>query len=137
MRANVAFAVLGLVEADEEAKRLIETGDTEAQRVLVKNQHNNKMEPALFVYGERGVECKVTDAVDEKESLRQAIQENTLHRWLLTDYELLLQCEKMERACIFADQFETMGVSEAWISQSHSLLEATMMPSSGIWNGNC
>lgn len=116
-------AILQLVESDEIALKKIESGDTDAKRVLVKNQRNGKMEPALKVYGEIGIECKITDERDEREFLRQAIQENTLHEQL-TDYELLLQCHKMEDSGFTrAEQAETMGVSEAWISQSHSLLD--------------
>jgi hypothetical protein len=115
-------AILQLMEADEIAKKKIASGE-ECRRVLVKNQKNGRLEPALKVYGEDGVECKITDEKDEKEFLRQAIQENTLHE-ALTDYELLLQCKQMQdRGFSRSEQAETMDASEAWISQSHSLLE--------------
>lgn len=114
--------ILNLIEKDEAALKLIQAGEKDVKRVMVKNPKTGKMEPALKVYGEQGVECKITEEQDEREFLRQAIQENTLHEQL-TDYELLLQCEKMEKAGFSrADQAETMDVSEAWISQSHSLL---------------
>lgn len=116
-------AINQLIEADQEALDSIEQGDKKAERVLCKNPRNGRMEPALVVYGDGGVECKITDERDEREFLRQAIQENTLHEQL-TDYELLLQCRKMEEAGFSrAEQAQTMGKSEAWISQSHSLLD--------------
>ncbi len=115
-------SVLALISEDELAEKQIAAGDKNAKRVLVKNPKTGKKEPALKVYGEQGVECKITDETDEREFLRQAIQENTLHE-SLTDYELLLQCKKMEEAKFSrAEQAETMEVSEAWISQSHTLL---------------
>ena len=117
-------AILGLMEADEEAQKKIAAGDTTAERVMVMNQRTKKKEPALDVYGKQGVECKICDAKDEKDALRQAIVENTLHEGL-TEFELLLQCEKMEKAGISrAEQAEIVDMSEAWISQSHSLLNA-------------
>jgi hypothetical protein len=117
-------AILDLLRQDAEALDKINAGEKDVSRVLVKNQRNRKMEPALDVYGERGVECKIIDGASEKERLRQAVQENTLHE-PLTDYELLLQCDQMERVGMTrAEQAETTGFSEAWISQSHSLLAA-------------
>lgn len=115
-------AICLLVERDQEAERKIKAGDKNAKRILVKNQKNGKMETAVSVYLDQGVECKITDETDEKEFLRQAIQENTLHE-SLTDYELLLQCRQMEDAGFTrSDQADTMDMSEAWISQSHGLL---------------
>jgi len=115
-------AISQLIDSDEAAVKQIAAGNKTISRVLVKNPKNGKMEPALKVYCEQGVECKITDEKDEREFLRQAIQENTLHEGL-TDYELLLQCKKMEESKFSrAEQAATMDVSEAWISQSHSLI---------------
>jgi hypothetical protein len=116
-------AISQLIEQDEEALERINNGEKGVQRVIVRNPVNGKMEPALKVYGEQGVECKITNVDNEKEYKRQAIQENTLHE-SLTDYELLLQCKEMEESDFSrAEQAETMDVSEAWISQSHGLLK--------------
>lgn len=111
-------AILGLMEADEKA--LKEGGE----RILVKNPISRKMEPALDVFSKVGVECKIADAVNEQDALRQAIQENTLHEEL-TDFEMLMECDLMEKAGIpRAEQAAIIGFSEAWISQSHSLLNS-------------
>jgi len=84
------------------------------------NRNTKQMEPADKVYTE--VCCVVIDANDDKDAIRQAVLENLLHEHL-TDYELLLQCKRMEEAGFTrSEQAETFGKSEAWISQSHSLL---------------
>jgi hypothetical protein len=115
-------AIRQLIEEDVSALKEIEAGNKDAKRVMVKNQRTGKIEPALKVYGEDGVECKISDATNEREFLRQAIQENTLHE-SLTDFEILQQCKNMEEAGFSrSEQAETLEVSEAWISQSHSLI---------------
>lgn len=108
--------ILNLIERDEEAIK------NDLPRVLVYNQRTKKRETAIDVYLKGGVECKESDESDEKERLRQSILENTLHKEL-TDYELLIQCEQMELAKFTrGEQAKVLGVSEAWISQSHGLL---------------
>lgn len=114
-------AVLGLIDEDEDALRKIESGE-KVPRVMCWNQRTKKMEPALDAYSD--IECKIVTISDEKEYTRQSVQENTLHE-PLTDYELLLQCDKLQQAGFTrAEQSDIMGMSEAWISQSHSLLAA-------------
>lgn len=91
------------------------------ERVLCKDQRNGKMEPAQAVY--KSVECKVSDCADDREARRLAIEENVTSE-NLTEYELLLQVEEMEHEKFTrAEQAKTMRISEAWISQSHSLLK--------------
>lgn len=111
-------AIWNLINRDQEAMK------KGSERYLVKNPKNGKMEPAVDVYLTQGIECKISYEVNEKEHLRESITENTLHADL-TDYEMLVQCEKMEAAGFTRkEQAETLGeISEAWISQSHSLLD--------------
>lgn len=86
------------------------------------NTNTKKMEPANNVYAE--VCCRVIDAADDKDAIRQSVLENLLHEHL-TDYELLLQCKRMEEVGYSrTEQAETFDKSEAWISQSHSLLNS-------------
>lgn len=108
--------LLSLIEADERALK------DKSERVLVYNQKTHKCEPAIDVYLTQGVECKFSSYDDEKERIRQAVQENTLHA-RLSDFELLLQCCNMEENGFSrGEQAEALGVSDAWISQSHSLI---------------
>lgn len=88
---------------------------------LCYNPNTRSMERASKVYKE--VCCKVVDCQDDKDALRHAIMENLLHEHL-TDHELLVLCHRLEEADYTrAEQAEIFSKSEAWISQSHSLLD--------------
>jgi hypothetical protein len=72
------------------------------------------------VYGE--VPCTLTEIKDDKDRARAAVMENLLHEHL-TDYEILLQCATLQEAGhTRAEQAKVFDKSEAWVSQSHSLL---------------
>lgn len=129
-------AILGLIDADQENLAKIEKGEKDVKRVLVKNPKTGRIEPAIKVYLEQGVECKLADDnQNERDSLRQAIRENILQE-SLTEYELLLQCKRMEESNFKrGEQAETLQMSEAWISQSHSLLEGPKCVLDAMENG--
>lgn len=108
-----------LIKDDEKALR------SKEDRVLVWDSRLKKMLPAIDVYRKRGVQCKVSEVKDETDLIRRNIQENNLHE-PLTDFEVLYRCQEMENAGISrAEQAEIFDVSEAWISQTHSLLDPT------------
>lgn len=66
--------------------------------------------------------CKPLVCESEREAKRLARQDNMLHEQL-TDFEVLLQVEEMEKDKFSrTEQAEDFAKSEAWISQSHSLL---------------
>jgi ParB-like chromosome segregation protein Spo0J len=99
-------SILQLIEDDEECF----------------NPATNKIIPASALYLKIGVECKVKECKSEIEYLKVSIGENVLHE-PLTDYDLLIQLNRMERANVSrGQQAETMHKSEAWVSQSHSIL---------------
>jgi ParB family transcriptional regulator, chromosome partitioning protein len=88
---------------------------------LCYNRNTKQLETASKVYAQ--VPCVLIDCKDDRDALRHAILENVLHEHL-TDYELLLQCNRLQEAGYSrAEQAEIFQKSEAWISQSHSLLE--------------
>jgi ParB family chromosome partitioning protein len=90
------------------------------ERILCKC--GKKMLPASEAFSY--VECKVSDADNDREARRQAIIENTMHVQL-SDYELLLQVKAMEEEGFTREeQADTLAVSESHISQSHGLLNS-------------
>jgi hypothetical protein len=85
------------------------------------DRNTNKWGKASKVYAK--VKCIVTECADDKEAARAAVLENLLHEHL-TDYELLFQCETLEASGHSrTEQAKVFGKSEAWVSQSHSLLK--------------
>jgi ParB/Sulfiredoxin domain len=81
---------------------------------------SGKMISAQEAY--RLVKCRVISVETEREAKRVARKDNMLHE-ALTDYEILKQVEEMERDGFSrSEQAEDFDKSEAWISQSHSLL---------------
>lgn len=85
------------------------------------NRRTRKWEKASKVY--KKVPCVVTHCESDKDATRAAVLENLLHEHL-TDYELLLACEQAEAGGMTrAEQADLFGKSEAWVSQSHSLLK--------------
>lgn len=110
-------SILQLIEEDNLSIK--EGGDS---RVLCRNPKTGKSEPVSEVY--KAVECRVTTCENAKEERRKRITDNTLHE-PLSEFELLLQVEEMEKEGFTrAEQATTMRKSEAWISQSHSLLKS-------------
>lgn len=88
------------------------------------NQVTKKKEPAREVYIKLGVECKVKECEREIDYLCISVYENVLHE-PLSDFDKLVQVSKLEAAGVSREeQAEVMGkVSEAWISQSHTILK--------------
>lgn len=90
------------------------------QEAKCYNRGSMQYEPADEVYAV--IPCTVTECATDLDAMRAAVAENLLHEHL-TDYELLLQCDNLEKAEVSrAEQAQMFEKSEAWISQSHSLL---------------
>lgn len=102
-------------------RRLRSILDLIADNKLCFNRITRKMEPASQVYAK--VCCVETTCADDREAMIAAVMENFLHA-PLTEYEILLQCQLLEDAGLSRkDQAERLGKSEAWISQTFSLLD--------------
>lgn len=102
-------SILGLVEEDAECY------DRAARR----------WDKASKVYAQ--VKCIITECKNDKEAARASVMENLLHAGL-TDFDLLQECKMLEDAGMSrAEQAEVFSISEAWVSQSHSLLKGNRM----------
>ncbi len=85
------------------------------------NRITRKTEPASVVYAK--VCCVETAVADNQEAMVEAILENYLHAQL-TDWEIVLQCQLLEDAGLSRkDLAKRLGKSEAWVSQTFSLLD--------------
>jgi len=88
---------------------------------LCYDYETKKVAPAKEVYKE--IRCRITECLTDKDATRAAVMENLLHEHL-TDFEILLQCRNLEESGhTRAEQAEVFDKSEAWVSQSHSLLD--------------
>ncbi len=106
-----------LIAGERRLRSITNLRETEAECF---NPDTGKMAPASVVYGL--VPCVVTECANDKEAMRAAVMENLLHEHL-TDYELLLQLDALEKSGHSRqEQAEMFNKSEAWVSQSHSLI---------------
>jgi ParB-like chromosome segregation protein Spo0J len=120
-------SILSLLEEDAKLQK------EGKEPLLCKNPRNTKMEPATTVY--KTVECKVLDCSNDRDALRRAIAENVLHE-NLSDHELLSLVKDLQNQGFSrTEQAEIMDNSEAWISQSHTLLECHEMILEAMENG--
>ena len=86
---------------------------------LCFNRLTHKIEPAQEVYSKV---CCIQTSDDEKKSLVSALMENLLHV-PLSDYEIIMQCQLLEEAGMSRQQqAQMLNLSEAWVSQTYSLL---------------
>lgn len=106
-----------LIAGERRLRSILELLETEAD---CYDRGTRTIRSAEEVYGE--VPCTITDIKDDKDRARAAVMENLLHEHL-TDYEILLQCATLQEAGhTRAEQAKVFDKSEAWVSQSHSLL---------------
>lgn len=91
-----------------------------AENDLCFNRVTRKKEPAKQVYAT--VCCIETACENEAEAMVAAVLENMLHV-PLNDYEILLHCQTLDEAGMSRqEQAERLKLSEAWVSQTFSLL---------------
>jgi hypothetical protein len=111
-----------------EGKPTLIAGERRLRSILALIQENDlcfnritrKMEHASQLYSK--VCCIETDCESENAAAIAAVVENTLHV-PLNDFEVLLNCQLLDDAGMSRQQqAESLGMSEAWISQTFSLL---------------
>lgn len=106
-----------LIAGERRLRSILESLETDAK---CYDRGTKTIRSAEEVYGE--VPCTITEIKDDKDRARAAVMENLLHEHL-TDYEILLQCATLQEAGhTRAEQAHVFDKSEAWVSQSHSLL---------------